>query len=1331
MSAQSRNGDLSKKYAELLRENEQLKEACEKARNSGTMYTHIALSLARGCTDLYYVNMDTDEFIEFHTDDDYGVLTEARVGTDFFEGCERDAKLYVHQDDQAAFVEAMNRDFLEQALDQAKVFELVYRRIKGGAPFYVRMRVSRMEDDDRLIVLAVSDVDEQIRQRRAEQKMIEERIVYARLHALTGNFIVVYVVEPETSHYREFSATADYEEAFAQAKEGEDFFATVREAARIYNHPDDNARFLAAFTKENVLAEVERIGIFTLGYRLMVGGRPVYVQIKAAMVDEEGGRRLVVGINDIDAQVRQEKESEKRLADAQTQANRDALTGIKNKHAYLEVEALMDRQIGQGCQQPFAVTILDVNNLKRVNDTAGHQAGDRHLRKACKIVCDIFSHSPVFRVGGDEFAVISQGSDYERIDELLEKVNDHNVKAARADGVVIACGMSRFSDDASVAEVFKRADRDMYENKSALKAIEGGKPTKRARRYVFTAEERSVLESLRQPFAVYQFIDKRVVTLLLSDGFCDLFGYVDRAKAVRDMDDDMYGDVHPDDVARIANAAVRFATEGGTYEVVYRTRRKSCSEYIIVHARGEHVQSEDGIRLAHVWYTNEGAYAEGPTEGRLEIAKALSDTLREQSIIMASRYDYLTGLPTMTYFFELTESGKEAILRDGGQPAMLYIDFSGMKFFNTRHGFAQGDTILQSFARLLVQAFGNESCCRIGADHFAAIADETGLEEKLSSIFSEFGELHGGKMPPVHAGIYPYRVEDVHASSACDRAKHTCNALKGSYSSNFGYYDAELRDEAVLRQYIIENLDTALREKWVRVYLQPIIRSVNERVCDAEALARWVDPEKGVLSPASFIPALEEAGLIYKLDLYMVDQVLEYIKTEAEEGLGIVPHSINLSRVDFDACDIVEEIRQRVDAAGVKRDRITIEITESVIGSDFEFMKKQIERFQELGFPVWMDDFGSGYSSLDVLQSIKFDLLKFDMSFMRKLDESEDGKVILTELMRMATSLGLNTVCEGVETEPQVRFLQEIGCSKLQGFYYSEPVPLETIRQMRKDNTLIEDENPEESEYYESIGRVNLYDLGVIAQGDEGSIQNTFDTLPMGIIEVRGDSTRFVRSNQTYRDFIKRFFGLQLSRLGTGFVKYDAAFMRNVVKTCCEQGLRSFYDEKMPDGTIVHSFARRIGVNPITESVAVAVAVLSVSEAEEETSYAEIARALAADYHSIYVVDVDTDSYVEYSSLVGGEELALERHGEDFFELARRDTMARIHADDQASFLARFSKENIVRELDEQGVFTTTYRQIDSGSPVYVNMKVTRLGNGSRIIVGVSDADAHVGRRVE
>ena len=433
------------------------------------VYIHIAHALARGYTDLFYVNMDTDEFIEFHTEDERGVLNEARRGLDFFESCEREAKLYVHQDDQATFVKAMNRQFLEEALDGNKVYELTYRRIKGGDPFYVQMNVSRMEDDERFIVIAVKDIDELIRQRRAEAQREEERVIYARLHAIEGNYICIYVVDPESGNYHEFSAASNYEESLRPAKEGADFFTAVREAALIYNYPEDLNHFLSVFTKENVIAEVERRGIFTLRYRLMIKNKPVHVQLKAAMVEEKEGLRLIVGLTDIDTQVRQEEEFGRQLEQAQTQAMIDGLTGIKNKYAFLAAQERLDHQIAEHDQEPFAIVMLDVNDLKKVNDTAGHQAGDQYLRDACKIICDTFKRSPVFRVGGDEFAVIVQGSDYERIEELLGIISDHNLDASRNGRVVIACGMARFDNDTCVAAVLDRADYSMYDNKNKLK----------------------------------------------------------------------------------------------------------------------------------------------------------------------------------------------------------------------------------------------------------------------------------------------------------------------------------------------------------------------------------------------------------------------------------------------------------------------------------------------------------------------------------------------------------------------------------------------------------------------------------------------------------------------------------------------------------------------------------------------------------------------------------------------------------------------------------------------------------------------------------------------
>lgn len=698
--------------------------------------------------------------------------------------------------------------------------------------------------------------------------------------------------------------------------------------------------------------------------------------------------------------------------------------------------------------------------------------------------------------------------------------------------------------------------------------------------------------------------------------------------------------------------------------------------------------------------------------------------------------DMLTGLPAMTSFFRLAETEKNAVLKRGGEPALLYMDFSGMKFYNGKYGFEEGDKLLKEFASLLVRYYGNDRSSCLGGDHFAVITEMSGLEDRLHQMFHDCRNLNGGKSLPIHVGVYSDGEGRLNASLACDRARLACDELSGAYASCYRYYTQKLSDKAEMRQYIVENIDRAIEERWIQVFYQPIIRAVNEKVCDEEALARWIDPVKGFLSPGSFIPALEDAGLIYKMDLYVLERVLEDIHTLKEEGLFVVPHSINLSRSDFDACDIVEEIRRRVDEAGVDRSLITIEITESVIGGSFEFMKEQVERFRDLGFPVWMDDFGSGYSSLDVLQSIPFDLIKFDMSFMRKLDEGDGGKIILTELMKMATSLGVDTVCEGVETKDQVRFLREIGCSKLQGFYFSKPISFETLKALRESNTLIPRENPQESNYFERIGRVNLFDLSFLANMDDSATKNTFDTVPMGIMEVNagGEKVKYIRSNQSFRNFMRRAFGFDLSDPNLEYtVPHEgpgSGFMK-AIEQSKDNNNRAFVDEKMRDGSVARSFVRVIGKNPLSGRESVAIAVLSVSEPSEGETYADIAQALAADYYNIFVIDLDSNDYIEYSSQVGGEELSVVRHGEDFFESARRDTMTRIYMEDREPFLSLFTKETVLREIDTQGVFTTTYRLIDTGTPMYVNMKITRMQGGNRLILGVSNIDVHMKEQEE
>ena len=571
--------------------------------------------------------------------------------------------------------------------------------------------------------------------------------------------------------------------------------------------------------------------------------------------------------------------------------------------------------------------------------------------------------------------------------------------------------------------------------------------------------------------------------------------------------------------------------------------------------------------------------------------------------------DELTGLPSVSRFYERADSTAARILEEGARPALLFFNLNGMKDFNRQYGLEEGDRLLCAAADIIARHFGKENCCRMGQDHFVAVTRSENLDARLKAVFKDFTSANSGRTLPVRVGVYEDRLKLVDASTACDRAKYACDMLRGSYVSDYRRFDDSMLTGIESYRYVVNNLDRALEERWVKVFFQPIVRAASGRVCDEEALSRWVDPDRGLISPGDFIPILENARLIYRLDLYVLDQILLKLQEQQAEGLYLVPQSLNISRIDFESCDIVDEICRRIDAAGIPRDKLTIELTESAVGQDFEFMKAQVQRLQELGFKVWMDDFGSGYSSLDVLQDIHFDLIKLDMRFMHRFDEGPENRIIVTELVKMALALGVETVCEGVETREQAEFLREVGCTKLQGYYFCRPIPMEQILERYRKGVAIGFENPDEAEYFAAIGRINLYDLTAVSNDSGEKIANFFDTLPMAVVECDAEVFRTTRANNAYRSFALRNFHIAdltaPRRFDSLSVGPDSPFA-DAVQRCREEGMRLFFDGTLPNGSVVHSMARYVAQNPVTGITAVAVAILGISEPSGKASDTDI-----------------------------------------------------------------------------------------------------------------------------
>ncbi|MBQ4511742.1 MAG: diguanylate cyclase [Anaerolineaceae bacterium] len=452
----------------IRRENKEVKAAYEEARSEIVTYGHIAQALSSGYSYLYYIDINTDEFTEFIPNSDNGELTVVRQSDDFFTRAKNDAQSLIYEKDREDFVTAFTKENILQTLNHANQFFLNYRLMVNNVPTYVRMRASRMNEDRDHIVIGVLNIDEQMKQQEAAERIKAERTTYTRISALSGDFIVIYTVNPETKHYIEYSGSNAFD-SLGISKEGDDFFEQSLQNAQSSIHPADLPKFNSMFSEENIMDSIRKNGIFTINYRLVLNGEPIYVEMKAAMIEEKDGPQLIVGVNNVDAQVKRDMEYENNLTAAKIQANRDELTGVKNKHAYAELEESLNKLIADKEPVNFAVTVFDVNNLKAVNDTEGHQAGDQLLKDACRTICHIFAHSPVFRVGGDEFVVISRGNDYEEIEILLAKLNKINRDNASNGGIIIASGMSKFDHDENVAKVFERADAAMYENKKKLK----------------------------------------------------------------------------------------------------------------------------------------------------------------------------------------------------------------------------------------------------------------------------------------------------------------------------------------------------------------------------------------------------------------------------------------------------------------------------------------------------------------------------------------------------------------------------------------------------------------------------------------------------------------------------------------------------------------------------------------------------------------------------------------------------------------------------------------------------------------------------------------------
>ena len=431
-----------------------------------------------------------------------------------------------------------------------------------------------------------------------------------------------------------------------------------------------------------------------------------------------------------------------------------------------------------------------------------------------------------------------------------------------------------------------------------------------------------------------------------------------------------------------------------------------------------------------------------PTIIRQRIANMIR--LRETaSAVNAVERDPLTGVYNKDEFYRRAE---ELLAREPDRNFYIVsADVERFKLVNDLFGTDEGDRLLKYIAKLLQMSMAEEGVCgKSSGDIFFAMFPEDRYEDPERSIF-EFMSNAIRDYPlnislSLKCGVYRVRSRNVPVSVMCDRAKLAAASIKGKYDTDFAYYEESLRELLLAEQQIINDMKTALRNREFVVYFQPIYNLTTQQVAGAEALVRWQHPQKGLIPPGQFIPLFEKNGFITDLDIYVWDSTCRAIREWINSGYKVMPVAVNVSRMDIYDPGLPDILLGILNKYELAPQHMNLEITETAYTENPVQLVKAVRALNELGFVIEMDDFGSGYSSLNMLSELPLDMLKIDMQFLHSHTQENRKGNILNFIISLAKWLGLSVVAEGIETHAQMVFLRSMGCNYGQGYYFSQPV---------------------------------------------------------------------------------------------------------------------------------------------------------------------------------------------------------------------------------------------------------------------------------------------------
>lgn len=428
--------------------------------------------------------------------------------------------------------------------------------------------------------------------------------------------------------------------------------------------------------------------------------------------------------------------------------------------------------------------------------------------------------------------------------------------------------------------------------------------------------------------------------------------------------------------------------------------------------------------------------------------------LRETAAMVNQfRYDRLTGLYTKEFFYQKVRECLDA--NPDREYTILCTNYENFKWYNDTFGRNAGDSLLVKGAEILKRRVGkNAICCRYSADRFLCL-QERGDELIGRDCFLR-GRVHNRselvENVAVKLGIYEITDRSIPVEQMCDRALLVVDSIKGIYNRYVAVYDETIREKLLREKEITDVMSSALEEGQFIVYLQPKFSLKDNLITGAEALVRWIHPEWGFMSPGEFIPLFEKNDFIPCLDQYVWETVCAKLREWKKKGYTMIPVSVNVSRADIFRSHLEDIFQTLIEKYEIDPGYLHLEITESAYTNHPNQIINTMTRLKEMGFPVEMDDFGSGYSSLNMLSQMNLDILKLDMGFIQNEMKKAAEQSILSDIISMAHRLNLKVVAEGIETEEQAERLRELGCDYAQGYYFAKPMPVEEFENTYQKN---------------------------------------------------------------------------------------------------------------------------------------------------------------------------------------------------------------------------------------------------------------------------------------